>query len=37
MWLAGQLADHIEVHGDQTGTTVHLAMDLQQPPTDPPG
>jgi len=37
MWLAGQLVDHIEVHGDQGRTTVHLAMHLQQPQPDPPG
>ncbi len=37
MWLAGQLTDHIEVHGDQGGTTVRLEMDLRKPQPEPPG
>src|SRR3569833_974800 len=31
MWLAGELADHVDVHADQRGTTVRLEMDLQAP------
>jgi len=37
MWLAGQLTDHLEVRGDQGGTTVHLEMDLHKQPPEPPG
>jgi anti-sigma regulatory factor (Ser/Thr protein kinase) len=28
MWLAEELADHVEVRSDRGGTTVHLEMDL---------
>jgi serine/threonine-protein kinase RsbW len=28
MWLAGELADHIDVHANPHGTTVRLEMDL---------
>lgn len=31
MWLAEKLADHIDVHTNQRGTTVRLEMDLQEP------
>ena len=31
MWLAGKLADHIDVRADQRGTTVRLEMDLPAP------
>ncbi len=31
MWLTKELADHVEVHGDQHGSTVRLTMDLPTP------
>jgi anti-sigma regulatory factor (Ser/Thr protein kinase) len=31
MWLAGELADHVDVRGDQDGSTVRIEMDLQTP------
>jgi serine/threonine-protein kinase RsbW len=31
MWLAGKLADHMEVQSNQLGTTIRLEMDLPSP------
>lgn len=31
MWLAAELADRIEIRGEQGGSTIRLEMDLQPP------